>query len=263
MQPVATASEIRLMKRVASAFVLVVLAFSNSLRAEEQLTNRMQGDLGFLLDAEQLPLKGEGTQAYILPYAYFDYGRFFARIDTFGIKTLPLAYGHVELAGRINLDGYQSAGNTALKGINDRRNSVPIGLGTFQLTPIGGLFLYAFHDINQSHGNIYEATYAAQVTLGDVTLYPEAGFEYCTNSYTRYYYGVSVTEAVASGYAPYVPEAAFNPSLGLFADIPVAGNWHTIFYLHRKWLDTTISNSPLVAKGFVDSGFIALTFHFK
>jgi outer membrane protein len=236
---------------------------AESATVNEALPNRIQGDLGVLVDKDQSPIRGDNTAVLPLPFAYFDYGRMYARLDTFGIKTLPVGYGYLEIAGRVKFDGYNTANNPALKGIGDRQNSVPVGLGTFQLTPIGGFFFYALHDINRSQGNLFEADYVAEFEFGGMTLYPEAGVEYYTSQYNRYYYGVSQAEAAASGYAAYSPGSAAVPFLSLWLEVPVMKNWNADLYVRHKWLGAAISNSPLVGVGHLDSGFVALVRHFE
>ncbi len=229
---------------------------------QDLLPNRIQGEIGVLAVKDQSPIKGENSRLLPFPLAYFDYGRIYARLDTFGVKTMPLGYGYVELAGRVKFDGYKAADNAALRGISDRQNSVPVGLGTFQLTPIGGFFLYALQDINRSHGNLFEADYVAEIKIGPVTLYPEAGVEYYSGQYTRYYYGISQADSAASGYATYTPSAAAVPFLSLWLEVPVAQSWNVDFYLRRRWLGSAISNSPLVNISHADSGFVAFVRHF-
>lgn len=247
---------------------LLLLAFfiaANSLAfgaEEEEFPNRIKGDLGVLINSEQSPIRGERSRPALLPFAFFDYGRLYTRLDTLGVRTMPLGYGYLELAARIKFDGYKAAGNAALQGIGDRQNSFPVGLGTFQLTPIGGFFLYALHDINRSRGNLFEATYAAELDWGGITAYPEAGVEYYSSQYTQYYYGVSATEAAASGYAPYSPPDAMNPFVNVLLQARLFDGWNANFYLRRKWLGSAIANSPLVDKKHSDAGFVAVVYHF-
>src|ERR1019366_1750926 len=102
-------------------FPLALFLSANAF-ASGDLMNSMQGDLGLFANVSSSPIKGVGNSGTLLPYAYFDYGRVFTRIDTFGVKTVPVGYGYLELVGRIQLDGYQTAGIAELKGINDRQN---------------------------------------------------------------------------------------------------------------------------------------------
>ena len=249
---------------LAAAHIVTVPALGEETPAAgEPLSNRIRGDVGVLADKEQSPIKGDNTSLLPLPFAYFDYGRMYARLDTFGIKTLPVGYGYLELAGRVKFDGYTAGSNPALKGIGDRLNSVPLGLGTFQLTPVGGFFLYALHDINRSQGNIFEADYVAEIEFWGMMLYPETGVEYYTSQYNRYYYGVSQAQAAASGYAAYGPQGSAVPFLSMWLEVPVMKNWNADFYLRRKWLGPAIANSPLVGTRHVDGGFIAFVRHFE
>lgn len=214
------------------------------------------------MGTEQSPVRNDSSRPSLLPFAFFDYGRMYARLDTIGIKTLPVGYGYLELAGRVKFDGYRTAHNAALKGIERRHNSRPLGVGTFQVTPIGGFFLYALHDASHSQGNLFEATYAAELKLGELSAYPEAGVEYYSGKYTRYYYGVSNSEAAASGYAAYSPSAAACPYLSVLLEVPVVANWKADFYLRRKWLGASIANSPLVDTSHMDTAFVAVVRHF-
>ena len=54
-------------------------------------------------------------------------------------------------------------------------SSVPIGLGTLQKTPYGGIFLNAFHDVGKSGGQLYEAIWVGKWPLGRVTVIHRIG----------------------------------------------------------------------------------------
>jgi len=230
--------------------------------SEADLPGHIQGDLGGLLGAERSPIRSDPTRLMLLPFAFFDYGRMYARLDTFGIKTLPVASGYLELAFRVKFDGYQTAHNPALQGIDLRHHSLPLGLGTFQETRIGGFFLYALHDVSRSQGNLLEATWAAELKADSFTAYPEAGVEYYSANYTRYYYGVSGAESARSGYADYSPSGAACPYLSVLVEMPLARGWNADLYVRRKWLAASISNSPLVDMKVTDTAFAAIVAHF-
>jgi outer membrane protein len=224
---------------------------------------RLQGDVGGFITTAQSPVRADTIRPLLLPYAYIDYGRAFVRINTFGIKTLPLGYGYLELVGRIKFDGFHAGSRPLLKGIGTRQNSAPVGLGSFQLTPIGGFFLYAFRDENRSKGDIYEATYAAEFNLGKLTLYPQIEFEHFSKGYTQYFYGVSTFEATGSGYSAYKPMAATNTALSVVLEFPLGGGWITQFYLQRKRLDSTISDSPLVDTKYLSNAYVNIAFRYE
>ena len=130
-------------------------------QSEGDLKERIQGDIGVAVYYQNSLTHTGESSTQILPYAYFDYDRFFARIDTFGFKTIPIGMGYLEIVGRYNQEGFtpKSSPYTLL---NPRNLPVPLGLGTFQLTPYGAFFIYGFNDFNASKGGkMAEFTYAA------------------------------------------------------------------------------------------------------
>lgn len=231
-------------------------------QAEDALPNRIQGDMGVAVYSSTNPVKGVGNTQLVIPYAYFDYDRFFARFDTFGIKTVPLGYGYLELLGRVNLDGFQT-NDAALRGINERKNSLPLGIGTFQETPIGGFFLNAFYDTNRSHGQLYELIYAGKLDVGNTIVYPMFGFEHFTSQYTQYFYGVSPSEAKRSVHPVYTPQANTSTLLGFAWDVSVTNDWNVNVYMLRRWLGSAITQSPLVNTRTQDEAFFALSYQYK
>lgn len=242
--------------------VMIGLTFSSAVADQEPLPNRPIGDLGLGAFATQSIVRGDDDTLLPLPYAYLDYGRFFARLDTLGFKTIGMGYGHLELVARVNFDGFDTD-VPELQGLEKRSHSIPLGIGTFQKTPIGGVFLNAFHDVNDSGGNLIEAIYATKFMLGPVAFYPQAGVEYRDEKYVRYYYGVTPAESAASGYPQYEPGGAFNPLAALQVEIPVHGNVFLNLYWRHKWLDDSITDSPIVEKDAADTGFVALSYRFK
>lgn len=241
--------------------VILVVLLSNISFAEENLPNRIRGDLGGAVYIGSNPAIGTKATQLVVPYTYFDYGRFFARFDTFGVKTIPLGCGYVELLARINLDGYQTD-HPVLQGVRGRKNSLPLGIGTFQETPFGGFFLNAFYDANRSHGQLYELIYAAKFNVGDAVVYPMLGFEHFTSQYTQYFYGVSPEEAKNSAYPVYTPGANTTKMLGMVWELPVAAHWNINVYMMRRWLGSAITQSPLVNTRLQNEGFFSLSYRY-
>ncbi|MCJ0763752.1 MipA/OmpV family protein [Variovorax terrae] len=229
--------------------------------AQAPLADRLTGDVGGAAYITPSPVRGVSDTAIALPYAYADWGRFFARVDTLGVKTLPLGYGYLELAARISFEGYR-ADAASLRGISDRRNPLPIGIGTYQETPLGGFFLNAFYD-TASRGALLEASYAAELPAGRWTFYPQIGVERRSARYVSHLYGVTSAESAASGYAAYAPGASTTPVLGLAAEVPLGGPWLLSLQWRRKWFDAAVRNSPLVNSRMQDTGLIALAYRFK
>lgn len=244
------------------AFAVFCLAPTLAAASPEPLQNRLVGDLGLGAFGTQSVLRGANDSLRVLPYAFATYGRYFARLDTLGVKTLPAGYGYIELNARINFDGFDSD-TPELRGLKLRSNSVPLGIGTFQKTPVGAFFLNAFHDVKDSGGNVFEAVYGAKFTVGNIAAFPLFGAEYRDAKYVGYYYGVSESESAASGKLAYQPGGALNPILAMRVGIPITKTVRLNLYWRRLWLDTTIARSPIVASTTKDNGFVAVTYRFE
>ena len=226
------------------------------------ISYKVTGDVGAAVYGTQSIIRGKSNEATVLPYLFADYGRFFARVDTFGVKTLPIGNGYLELVGRVSQDGWR-ANIAPLGGLTDRKTPLPIGIGTFQQTPYGAFIVNAFVNAGIARGNLLEATYAAEVKLGRASFYPQLGVEHRSAKYTNYFYGVTPAESLASGYAAYNAGASTTPVLGLAADYSLTDNWIVNMQLRRKWLDSAVTNSPLVVRKTQDFGYIGLSYRFK
>lgn len=243
-----------------SALSLPAFAFDE---VPDGLPDHIVGDIGVAVYTSNLHIGTEGTQSLVLPYAFFDYQRFFARIDEVGIKTFKMGYGYFEVIGKINLDTYKVKSSINGNSIN-RSDPIPLGLGTFQETPIGGFFVNAYHDFGKSKGALYELLYFAEIeTYKKIVIYPQVGVERQSSQYANYYYGISPGESTATGYATYSAPATNNLLAGLMIEIPVVDNWYVNVYGKRKWMGSGINNSPVMNRSFQDNLFMALAYRFK
>jgi outer membrane protein len=162
--------------------------------------------------------------------------------------------GHLELATRITLEGYQSA----QAGIADRAQPVPLGVGTFQETRYGAFFLYDFHDAT-SGGNLFDASYVAKFEIANLSVYPILGFERRSARYVQHLYGITASESAASGLSSYSPRASLNPNAAIMAYYPLSPEWGVTYQLRKRWLDASITDSPLVTAKSQTSSFLAVT----
>ena len=98
----------------------------------DALPDRIVGDIGAAVYTSNLHIGTEGTQSLVLPYAFFDYQRFFARIDEVGIKTFKMGYGYFEVIGKINLDTYKVKSSINGNSIN-RSDPIPRHMLVFSI----------------------------------------------------------------------------------------------------------------------------------
>lgn len=236
------------------------LAAASVAQAQPAFPDHFVGEAGGMLVGAQPVVQGASGTVTALPYVYGDWGRFFARVDSLGVKTLPLAEGHLELVTRISTEGFK-AYKTDFATAGDRAAPVPVGLGTFQRTSMGGLFAYVFHDTT-SGGQLLELTWAGRVALGSATLYPQLGLEHRSAAYVQHLYGVSAAQATGSLPA-YQASASTVPVLSLHAAVPLQGPWALQLQgRYRAW-DSAVRNSPLVDRAAQLSGYAALTYSWK
>lgn len=214
----------------------------------------IKGDVGAAIYRTPAITRSTDQSNAVLPYVYADYGPFYARINTLGYKTMPLGAGHLEVATRITLEGYQST----QAGIGDRSSPLPVGLGTFQETAYGAFFVYDFYD-TKSGGNLLDLTYAAMLRVGSVNFYPQIGVERRSAKYVQHLYGVSAAEATVANLTAYSAQASVTPNVGLMAEYAFSPSYSLSYQLRKKWLDKSITDSPLVNTKSQTSSFLALT----
>jgi outer membrane protein len=254
----------KLLSHAAGLFIASVVCNAYAMDdISDGLPEHIVGDVGLAMYTSNLYIGTEGMQSFVLPYAFADYKRAFIRIDEVGFKTLKMGYGYLELIGKINLDNYKVKSLFNGASIN-RSDPIPLGIGTFQETPIGGFFINAYHDFGKSKGALYEFSYFAEIeTFKKVVLYPQLGVERQSNQYANYYYGISPGESAQTGYSAYTAPASNNLLAGLMIEIPVVDNWYINIYGKRKWMGSGINNSPVMNRSFQDSALMALAYRFK
>lgn len=240
------------------AFVIgSLLTISGLVQAQSVFPDRFVGEAGAMVAGTQSVVQGVATTTTALPYVYGDWGRFYARVDTLGFKTVPMGEGHLELSARVSTEGVK-ARKTDFPMAGDRSAPVPVGLGTFQRTALGGVFAYVFHDTT-SGGQLFELTWAGRVALGGATLYPQLGLEHRSAAYVQHLYGVSATQA-SPGLPSYQAGASTVPVLSLHATVPLQGAWALQLQTRYRAWDSAVRNSPLVDRSSQVSGYAALTY---
>ena len=217
-----------------------------------------KGDVGGMVTSASAIVQGASAKTSVLPYVYGGWGRFYGRVDTFGVRTLALGQGHLELATRISTEGID-ARKTARPGMGDRQTPTPVGWGTFQRTPLGGVFAYLMHD-PRSGGQFAELTWALRTTLGPVQVFPQLGLQYRSASYVNHLYGLNAAQAAATGLAPYSAGASLLPQVSVHATVPLSGPWALQLQARHRWLYGAIAHSPLMDRASQNSALIALTY---
>lgn len=245
-------------KHTTNLFVAAVILAPALAHAQSTSSDHFVGEIGAMVVNTQALVKGAQSSTTALPYAYGDWGRFYARVDTLGIRLVPFQDGYLEMATRVSNEGFKSS-KTAYPAAEDRSAPLPIGLGTFQRTSLGGLFAYAMYD-PQSRGQFGELNWAGQFGVGTVKFYPQLGVQYRSADYVRHLYGINATQSQATGLAVYQPGASFTPMATLQASVPLSGPWSLQLQTRYRHLDDAVGHSPLVNRTSQVSGFAAVTY---
>lgn len=243
------------------SFLLTTVATAQTTGAPANNKPRLIGDIGLALYRTPPVTRATGNANVLLPYAFADYGDFFARVDTFGVKLFPMGAGHLELSARVSFEGYKPAGQT---GVHDRSTPLPVGLSTFQETRYGAFFVYGFYDAN-SGGTLLDAMFASEFKIAGVNVYPQIGIERRSARYVQHLYGVSAQESAASGngIAAYSAGNSISPNLGFAFEYPLQSEYSLTLQVRKRWLDSAISDSPLATTRSQFSGFVSLARSFK
>lgn len=226
------------------AGVLLAASLAATAHAQADAPTRWIGDLGAGVERSQASAPGAAARTRAIPYAYGDYGPLFVREDTVGAKLVPVGWGALELVARIDTEGSDGDG----PGLAHRTNPRPVGLGTFQETPWGGVFADAFVD-TVSGGTLLEASYAAELPLGPVTVYPQIGAARRSARYQAHLWDVRA--------------ASTTPVFALSAEAPVAGAWVLLAHAQVESSPRALRESARVDARSRASAFVALAWRFR
>ena len=221
---------------------------------------RLVGDVGMGLFHTGSVSKGVESSNSFMPYLNASYGNLFARVDTFGVKVLPLAYGHIEFSTRITQEGYKQKDQP----YNLTRTSpMPIGISTAQVTPYGAFFVHGFHD-TKSGGLLLDVNYGAKFNWNNISMYPQVGVERRSAKYVQHLYGVTAQDVADSRQqlTAFAGAASTSPKIGLLFDYPINRNNSLKLNLRKKWLDRNMSDSPLVSANSQTNVFLAVAHQF-
>lgn len=219
--------------------------------------DHFKGDVGGLVLRSSSVVAGTPVKETVLPYIEGQWGRFYGRVDTFGMEMISLGEGHLELAARVTGEGFEGR-KTAYPALGDRHSPLPIGLGTLQITPVGAFIGYLMHD-PQSNGQFAEFNWAAEFNMGGISFYPQLGAQYRSARYVNRLYGVTPTESAATGLATYQAGNSWQPMATLQTTVPISGPWALQAFVRYRWLDHAVQDSPLVRARTQTTAFLALT----
>jgi MipA family protein len=210
--------------------------------------------------------KGLGFKTMLLPALQVQTSRFSLRgTSAEFIVTDPANQDFsVNLRADALLQGYKASDSPVFAGMDTRRPSLLVGVGTKFLTPVGQVWLEAGSDVTgNSKGLRTEVGLGWRIdtstVLGKWSLTPYVSAQNNSAKLVNYYYGVSATE-VAAGRPAYDAGSSTNFNVGLSAMTEFTPNLSLVLGARYRGYGASIRQSPLIDSSGGLSGNASLTY---
>ena len=207
--------------------------------------------LGVAVVTSENPFIGASNSRFAYPYlTSFRHPAFtddwlLIRGGDLGIRYVTQSDWEFGLIGRLQT---ASLGDSDLNGLDNRGWAVEAG----PLVGWRGPWVHAqartYWPVPGRHpGSTSEFELSLPVEFSRGHFVPSVNFAYLSPSYSRYYYGISDNET-APGRPAYEPGAALNYTIGFTLGYELTSNWLFRTTVGLEYLDTAISESPIVEK---------------
>jgi MipA family protein len=210
--------------------------------------------------------KGLGFKTTLLPAVQVQSSRFSLRgTSAEFIVTDPANQNFsINLRADALLQGYKASDAPIFAGMDTRRPSLLVGVGTKFLTPVGQLWLEAGTDVTgNSKGLRTEVGLGWRIdtstALGKWSLTPYVSAQNNSAKLVNYYYGVPATE-VAAGRPAYDAGNSTNFNIGLSAMTEFTPNLSLVLGARYRGYGASIRQSPLIDSSGGLSGNASLTY---
>jgi outer membrane protein len=215
----------------------------------------------------QQPYKGAESECYAVPFIIYEGPKLsiFGPVATYSFFGEENRWAFQGLA-RIRAEGYDDDDSRYLKGMSDRDPTAELGLRYLTDLDFAVLTLDFSHDVLDEHRG-YECRLTLQKTfrsildIDSLNLTPLAGVNWRSKQLNDYYYGVRPSEA-----RPGRPACDVGGSVGwltgLRLDYKLAEKWSLFSMVNVEWLDSEITDSPIVEDDFSLSVLAGLLWEF-
>lgn len=223
----------------------------NSRPAEESKTTFQLGPGLLIVDK---PQKGGDTTILPIPAFYYQQGRFML----FGTQARWVFYHEdgftVSAIGKLRHEGYRSSESRHLRGMSNRHMTLEAGLSLSQDFDWGRLTAEWTSDVLNEHKG-HEIRLVADRRFADIfgietlSFTPSVGVNWRSKQLNDYYYGVERKEA-AAGRAAYNVGSTSGLLTSVQLDYALSDRWAVFGSVSVEWLDSDITDSPIVDQHF-------------
>ena len=223
--------------------------------------------LGLAFGVSQNPYLGTSTGKFAYPYlTSFRHSAFtddwlLIRGENMGIRFTDESGWEIGLIGRIQTLGLGADNNLELLGLDERRWSIEAGpiLG-WRRWPVH-VQLRSYWEIpNRHEGTTSEIEFSLPTEFRRGFVVPAVKFSYLSSDYAQYYFGVASHEATPSR-PEYRPGDAVNSWVGVYLGYQLSEQWLLKTSVGVEWLDSVVTDSPIVNKDRLWSGSIGLAYN--
>lgn len=223
--------------------------------------------LGIKYSTSQNPFAGESNSRIVYPYlttltnSSFNDDWLFFQGDNLGLRYLGKSDWELGVVGRVQTLGFGSDENDQLSGVSERRWTIEAGpMIGWRRWPVH-IQLRSYWDLaNRHNATTSELEFMLPRKFGRGFVVPSVSFEYLSDDYSKYYYGVSESEATPTRPA-YQPGSAINIWVGFRLGYELTPKWLLSSTVGIEFLDSAVTNSPIVDKDRLWSASIGLAYN--
>lgn len=157
---------------------------------------------------------------------------------------------------------YSASQDSAIEGMEDRDTAFELGLGMRNHTAWGQLVLEGLLDVSNTHeGYELSAKYSYPKQMGGWFIEPAIGVQLQSSALVDYYHGVMDAEAQVERSA-YKGDQAINRVASLVVGYTFNARLIALVGMEQIALDTSITNSPIVAEKQIQKVFAGFIYTF-
>ena len=212
------------------------------------------------------PYKGGDTD--ILPIPLFLYQK-----DRLVLSGTKISYYFIydedwalSLIGAPRFEGYDDDESRHLNGMHDRDGTYELGMECSRKFDWGTFSAKFFADVLGEHnGQEIQLTYKKNfdniLNVKNLDVTPLVGVNWRSQQLNDYYFGVEGSE-VAAGRPEYHAGSSTGILAGLRVDYPLGQRWNLFSSLNIEWLNSEITDSPIVDEGAILSFLVGAMYRF-
>lgn len=205
----------------------------------------------------------EDLQVTGIPFVTYFGERFFWTGPFAGYRLINREQTQINFRAAYRFDGYEADDSSALTGMEDRDGTLELGLSVARKLPAKfELSLRGDHDVLDTYGSgraslDLDRSFSGKSRLINLGV----GAEWQSSAFTSYYFGVRPGEATDER-AAYDPGDAFNLTAKALLIQSLWKRWDLFLAFNLEWLDTAISDSPIVGSDYLLSSVAGVTYRF-